>query len=157
MQDKMTYKSRFSLVSNIICLFAIGMGLLVILEYIIGQRSDTIEFIVAIIFVIFFAGQRFHLSRMEVNKQAKEITLIGWFGLRSKIIKFSDVKDVYVEYGGITNQHSIIIQTKRLNRTAFEMGGRNNQKIINEVSTIYKDLVTLLGIEPKNFKEVSSA
>jgi hypothetical protein len=64
-----------------------GLVLWVIIEYIVGKRNDVAELISAFAFLVFLIVTNLHLSQLEILKDQNELHLLGWFGVRRKVIK----------------------------------------------------------------------
>jgi len=154
----MTYKSTTSVLFKLFSLLAASMAGVVIVGYAIGKRSDTVEFVVAIVFVLFCFGLNFHLSILKVNNSQNELLLTGWFGLRNKKIDLSTITDLYVERAiSIDNHHSILVAVAKRRIKVFEKGGFNKERIEAEVRTVYNQLCDVTGIKARAFEETGGS
>ena len=140
--------------------FSIVFGLIaswVSIEYIVGKRTDVVELIAALAFIVILIIMNFHLSRLEISEDQNEMNIIGWFGLRRKVIKLSSVTDIYVERANsIDNHHSIYIKINKRKLPVFEKGGFNKQRIETEITRLYEQLSKLTGIPVRSFYDTTN-
>src|SRR5574341_1201985 len=154
----MTYKSSTSLLFKLFSLLAAAIAGLVIVEYAIGKRGDTVEFVVAVVIMLFCLGLNFHLISLEINKHQNKLLLTGWFGLRNKKIDLSTITDLYVEHSiSIDNHHSILVEVGKRRIKVFEKGGFKKDRIEAEARTIYSQLCDITGLKARAFEETSSS